>query len=62
MLVLTRRAGETITIVTPNGDTLKVTVADVRGSQVRIGVHAPTAYVVQREAPSLGLVSESESH
>jgi carbon storage regulator len=44
MLVLTRRAGETIVIA----DDIQVTVVSVRGNKVRIGVTAPTAVRVFR--------------
>ena len=44
MLVLTRKAGETITI---DGD-IVVQVVQVRGKQVRIGISAPKSKRVQR--------------
>jgi len=45
MLILTRRIGETLKI----GDNISVTVLDVKGSQVRVGVVAPKNVVVLRE-------------
>ncbi len=45
MLVLTRRAGESIVI----GNDITVTVLEVRGDQVRIGVDAPRTVAVHRE-------------
>ncbi|MBB3923816.1 carbon storage regulator CsrA [Xanthomonas arboricola] len=45
MLILTRRAGETLMI----GDSVSVTVLGVRGNQVRIGITAPTDVPVHRE-------------
>jgi carbon storage regulator len=45
VLILTRRIGESITI----GDSITVTVLDVKGSQVRIGVAAPKDVAVHRE-------------
>lgn len=45
MLILTRRIGETIRI---DGD-IEVTVLDVKGCQVRIGVTAPNTVEVHRE-------------
>ena len=45
MLVLTRRANQSIMI----GDDVVVTVLDVRGDQVRIGIKAPRSVDVHRE-------------
>ena len=45
MLILTRRVGETLII----GDDVKITVLDVRGHQVRLGVDAPRDVSVHRE-------------
>lgn len=45
MLILTRRVGETLMI----GDDVTVTVLDIRGRQVRLGVNAPKEIPVHRE-------------
>ncbi len=45
MLVLTRRAGQSIVI----GNDVVVTVVDVRNGQVRIGVDAPRDIQVHRD-------------
>ncbi len=45
MLVLTRKAGESITI----GDDIRVMVMEVKGKQVRLGIEAPADCVVHRE-------------
>ncbi len=45
MLILSRRIGESINI----GDDVKVTVLDVRDSQVRVGIAAPRDVPVHRE-------------
>ncbi len=45
MLILTRRAGESLRI----GDDVEVTVMAVNGSQVRIGIKAPRDVAVDRE-------------
>lgn len=45
MLILTRRIGETLMI----GDEVSVTVLDVKGRQVRIGINAPRAVGIYRQ-------------
>jgi len=45
MLILTRKPGESITI----GDDIKITVLDIKGSQLRIGIQAPKHLMVHRE-------------
>ncbi|MEL4318649.1 carbon storage regulator CsrA [Leifsonia sp. YIM 134122] len=45
MLVLTRKIGERILI----GDDIVVTVLDVRGDSVRIGIDAPGSMRIQRD-------------
>jgi carbon storage regulator len=45
MLVLTRRQYETLMI----GDNVTVTVLDIQGGRVRLGVNAPRDIVVNRE-------------
>lgn len=45
MLVLTRRPGESIVI----GHDVHVTVLEVRGDQIRIGIDAPRSVKVHRE-------------
>jgi carbon storage regulator len=44
MLVLTRRLGQTLTI----GVNVTVTVLEVRGNQVRIGIDAPSGVAIHR--------------
>ena len=45
MLVLTRRAGESVMI----GDTIVITVLEARGDVIRIGIQAPRDVQVHRE-------------
>jgi carbon storage regulator len=45
MLVLTRKIGETIAI----DDHIKITVVQVKGKQVRIGIEAPKETKIHRE-------------
>ena len=45
MLVLTRRPGESVMI----GDDVVITVLDVRGDVVRLGINAPRSVQVHRE-------------
>ena len=45
MLVLTRKTGQTITV----GDDIKITIMEVRGGQVKLGVEAPKTVTIHRE-------------
>jgi len=45
MLILTRKSGERITI----GDDVRVTVLEIKGKQVRLGIEAPSDTKVHRE-------------
>lgn len=45
MLILTRRIGEVLCI----GDDVTVTVLDVRGNQIRLGINAPKSIQVHRQ-------------
>lgn len=45
MLVLSRQRDETIMI----GDDIEVTVVDIRGDKVRLGITAPSSIPVHRE-------------
>ncbi len=45
MLVLTRRLGESINI----GDDIKITVVDIDGKQVKVGIEAPRDISIFRE-------------
>jgi carbon storage regulator len=54
MLVLSRRAGEQIVI----GDTIRLTVLSIRGSQVQLGFTAPPETCIYREELRLALDRE----
>lgn len=45
MLILTRRAGETVRI----GENIVITICAINGSSIRIGVSAPREVPVHRE-------------
>jgi carbon storage regulator len=45
MLVLSRQRDESIII----GDDIKITIVDIRGDKVRLGIEAPTAIPVHRQ-------------
>ena len=45
MLILTRKIGETIRI----GDEISISVIEIRGNQVRLGINAPRNVVVHRQ-------------
>lgn len=54
MLILTRRVGEALMV----GDEVSVTVLDVKGNQVRIGINAPKDVSVHREEIYLRIQKE----
>ena len=45
MLILTRRIGEVVKI----GDDISITILEVQGNQVRLGIIAPREIAVHRE-------------
>lgn len=45
MLILTRKVGESLLI----GDDISITILNIRGNQVKIGVEAPKEVSVHRE-------------
>lgn len=57
MLVLSRRKGESVII----GDNVTVTVVDVRGDQIRLGIDAPRSVKVYREEVYRQVVAENEA-
>ena len=57
MLVLTRRLNESIRI----GDDVEVTVIEVRGDQVRLGIAAPRGITVHRKEICLQISDENRA-
>ncbi len=45
MLILTRKSGEGLFI----GDDIRITILEIRGKQIRLGIEAPTNIVVLRD-------------
>lgn len=57
MLVLTRRLNQSIKI----GDDIEITVVEVRGDQVRLGVNAPRDVTVHRKEVYLQIQQENRA-
>ena len=55
MLVLTRKVNESIII----GDDVKITVVEVKGEQVKLGISAPKRVSVHREEVYLEIQKEN---
>ena len=56
MLVLSRQRDETIMI----GDEIEITVVDIRGDKVRLGITAPTRIAVHRKEVYDAITRENE--
>lgn len=56
MLVLTRKRNESIII----GDDIKVTIVEVKGDQVKLGITAPKDITVHREEIYLEIQKENQ--
>lgn len=57
MLVLTRKIGETITI----DDHIKITVVQIKGKQVRVGIDAPKETKIYREEVYTAIQEENRA-
>jgi len=57
MLVLTRKPGQSLYI----GDEVKITLKEVRGNQVRLGIDAPPHVRIFREEIYLQILEENKS-
>ena len=58
MLVLSRQRDESIMI----GDDVEITIVDVRGDKVRLGINAPRSVSVHRKEIYLAIQKEKEEH
>ena len=56
MLVLSRQKDESIMI----GDDVEITIVDVRGDKVRLGINAPRSISVHRKEIYLAIQKEKE--
>ncbi|RME58111.1 MAG: carbon storage regulator [Candidatus Dadabacteria bacterium] len=56
MLILTRKQGESVFI----GDDIKVTVVEVKGHQIRIGIDAPKEIRIYREEIYYQILEENK--
>ena len=57
MLVISRKIGESLVI----GDNITVTVVKVAGGGVRLGIEAPSGYVIARDELRLSTDTEIET-
>jgi carbon storage regulator len=56
MLVLTRKLGESIAI----DDDIRITVVQIKGKQIRLGIDAPRETVVHREEVYLAIQAQNK--
>ena len=56
MLVLTRKLGESIAI----DDNIKITVVQIKGKQVRLGIQAPKDTKIHREEVYVAIQGQNE--
>ncbi len=55
MLILTRKLGETINI----GDDIKITLIDIKGKSIRLGIEAPMHVTVHRQEIYLAIQEQN---
>lgn len=55
MLILTRKPGESLYI----GDTVKVTIVEIKGNQIRVGIEAPSELRIYREEIYVQILEEN---
>lgn len=56
MLILTRKPGESLYI----GDNVKVTIVEIKGNQIRVGIEAPADLRIYREEIYLQILDENK--
>ena len=54
-MILTRKPGESLYI----GDDVKVTIVEIKGHQIRVGIEAPKEYRIYREEIYLTILEEN---
>ena len=55
MLILTRKVGEAVAI----GDDIQISVVEIKGTQVKLGIRAPKSVEVHREEIYLKIQEEN---
>lgn len=55
MLILTRKLGEIITI----GDNIRITLIDIKGKSIRLGIEAPANVTVHRQEIYLAIKEQN---
>ena len=55
MLILTRKLGETIRI----GDDIKITLIDIKGKSIRLGIEAPETISIHRQEIYLAIKEQN---
>lgn len=56
MLILTRKPGESLYI----GDDIKITIVEIKGHQIRVGIEAPQEFKIYREEIYLQILEENK--
>ncbi|MCO6429838.1 MAG: carbon storage regulator CsrA [Deltaproteobacteria bacterium] len=56
MLILTRKPGESLYI----GDNIKITIVEIKGHQIRVGIDAPQELRIYREEIYLQILEENK--
>ncbi len=57
MLVLTRKPGQSIHV----GDDIRITLKEIKGNQVRVGIDAPSSIKIYREEIYQQILEENKS-